>query len=165
MQLEDLQETIGRLNQHIHDIAWELRPLILDDLGLKDALSVLIEKIAEYAGIRTNLNGFDMGEFKLSKFAEVEIYRIVQEALANIMKHAKAKNVEIVFEKHKNTLVISVKDDGSGFDISAIKSDMKKKCLGLLGIQERLILLSGALSIITSPGNGTILRISLPVPS
>lgn len=165
VQLEDLQETIGRLNKHVHDIAWELRPLILDDLGLKDALSVLLEKIAENINIKTNLPEMDLCELKLSKFAEVEIYRIVQEALANIVKHAEAKNVELTFLTQNKSLTVNITDDGCGFDISTIKSDLKRKCLGLLGMQERLMLLSGALSIITSPGNGTILRISIPVVS
>lgn len=165
VQLEDLQATIGRLNQYVHDIAWELRPLILDDLGLNDALSVLLEKIAKHINIKTNLQDMDLSRLKLSKFAEVEVYRIVQEALANIVKHAKAKNVEITLLTQKKSLVLSIKDDGCGFDISAINCDMKRKCLGLLGIQERSILLSGALTIITSPGNGTILKICLPVVS
>ena len=165
VQLEDLQATIGRLNQHVHDIAWELRPLILDDLGLKDALSVLFEKTAQHTNLKTNLPDMNLGKLKLSKFAEVEIYRIVQEALANIVKHAEAKNVDITFLTQNKSLIVSVKDDGCGFDILAIKNDMSSKCLGLIGIQERLSLLSGTLSIITSPGNGTLIRISLPVIS
>jgi len=126
---------------------------------------VLLEKLAKHINIKTNLQDMDLSKLKLSKFAEVEVYRIVQEALANIVKHAKAKNVEITLLTQKKSLVLSIKDDGCGFDISAINCDMKRKCLGLLGIQERSILLSGALSILTSPGNGTILKISLPVVS
>lgn len=162
-QFEELQTIIGRLNQQIHDIAWELRPLILDDLGLKDALLVLLEKLSGCASIKTNLQSIELSKLKLSKFAEIELYRVIQEAITNIIKHAKAKNVEVMIVELENTILINVIDDGCGFDISQLNDDSKKKCFGLLGIQERVALLSGALNIITSSGNGTSLKISLPV--
>lgn len=161
--LENLQIAIVRLDQHIHDIASELRPLILDDLGLKEALLGLLEKLSASVSVKTNLQAIEIGSFKLSKFAETELYRIIQEAVTNIIKHARAKNVMVKVLKLEKALIINVEDDGCGFDISALNDGSKKKCFGILGIQERVALLSGELNIITSLGNGTTLKISLPV--
>lgn len=163
-QLEQLQVIVNQLNQQVHDIAWELRPLILDDLGLQVALLTLFEKWSLSTGIKVNFQCSGLAEQRLPEMVETGVYRIIQEALTNVSKHAMARNVVVTLVHFKDRLMVNITDDGRGFDASLAESGRKgSKCLGLLGIQERVDLFYGTLDIVSAPDNGTALRLSIPL--
>jgi two-component system, NarL family, sensor histidine kinase UhpB len=100
---------------------------------------------------------------RLPKAVEIALYRIVQEALTNITKHAQAKRVSIQVFRADHALCCSVQDDGAGFDVRAVRSNPAQRGLGLIGIQERANSIGGTVSIESSPGRGTKILIRLPM--
>ena len=165
-QLEQLQMIVRQLSEQVHDIAWELRPLILDDLGLQAALQSLFEKWSVNTNINVNFQCRGLGKHALPGSVETGLYRITQEALTNISKHAEASNVLITLTGIEEQLVMMIADDGRGFDLSTVKSEIKNnKCFGVLGMRERVELFSGTFDIVSAPNNGTAVRISIPIYS
>lgn len=164
--LEQLQLIIGQLNQQVHNIAWELRPSILDDLGLKEALLHLVDKWSANTNIIIDFRWSKLNESTLTQLIKTEVYRIVQESLINIIKHAKANKAVIAITRLNSCLTMHVSDNGCGFNnalIDSYHSESEKKSFGLIGIIERVKLLSGTFDIISSPESGTILNINIPL--
>jgi PAS domain S-box-containing protein len=140
-------------------IAADLRPLMLDDLGLVPSLEWLVENFSQRTGIACTLSvGED--ELALPKAHASAIFRIVQESLTNIAKHAEASHAEIALERDEDELVVRVADDGVGFSPQAPR---KPGSLGLFGLRERASLMGGEASIISAPGEGTSIIVRLPV--
>lgn len=162
--LRDLTEDIGR---DLHRVASDLRPAALDDLGLAKALQTYARDwSARYAiGIDVQFLGYYE---RLSVEIETILYRIVQEALTNVLKHASASSVSVLVEQKTEVLRVIVEDDGRGFSESPPeeRADMEedgRPRLGLSGIRERLALVGGRLMIESSPDAGTTLYISVPI--
>jgi signal transduction histidine kinase len=159
-----LQELTEQLMEKTHDLAWELRPASLDDLGLQTALSNYVEKWSERTGILTDFHGQGLAKQRLPSPIETAVYRIVQEALNNILKHAGASRVSVILELRSNQLRVIVEDNGQGFDSSAVRFGFGEgHGLGLLGIQERVALIGGNLNIESGAGVGTTLVTRIPV--
>lgn len=158
-QIETLLNDIeGRLRRLSH----ELRPTILDDLGLGPALEFLAEGIAGRTPTVIAVEGSTEG--RLNPVVETAVYRIVQEALTNVARHAQAARASIRLRRRHNSLVCSVRDDGVGFDTGLLERQGRgPRGLGLLGVRERLDALGGSLQITSSPGKGTELRVTLPL--
>lgn len=162
-----LQSLANEIGRDIHQVAADLRPTALDDLGLYDALRALG---AEWS-MRFHI-GFDLqilGESKrLSPEVEIAIYRVIQEALTNVLKHAKARNVSLLLDQRPGELRVIVEDDGIGFEPprpgSGVGVDSPVR-LGLSGMRERLSLIAGTVAIESEPGTGTTLFISVPLTS
>ncbi len=164
--LEQLQVIVGQLNQQVHNIAWELRPSILDDLGLKEALLHLVDKWSSSTNMSINFRWSKLNESKMTKFVKTEIYRIVQESLVNIVKHANADEVLIDLTVQNNSLIIHISDNGCGFNRvfgEDSRSEGERKRFGLVGMLERVKLLSGTFDVSSSPQVGTILNIDIPL--
>jgi signal transduction histidine kinase len=168
-QVRKLQALTSEIGQDLHRTAADLRPTALDDLGLVRALEALASDWADRFGILVDvhMNGSDL---RLSQEVETAIYRIVQEALTNVMKHSQAKNVSIVVDHKPTRLRLVVEDDGIGFDPdAAIAPDGENDSgpfrprLGLSGIRERLALINGSLAVESTPGAGTTLFIQVPL--
>lgn len=159
---DQLGTIIGELEQQIHDIAWELRPLVLEDLGLNEALLSLVDRWSSTTSIKINFQYSILSEFELPKLVEGEIFRIVQEALTNIIKHAGASQVNIVLSSMEGSLLLQIIDDGCGI-AQSFDCKSKNNSFGLTGIAERLELLSGSLKISSLPGRGTKLEANIPV--
>jgi PAS domain S-box-containing protein len=140
-------------------IAADLRPLMLDDLGLVPSLEWLVENFSQRTGIACALSVGEQ-ELALPKAHASAIFRIVQESLTNIAKHAEASHAEIVLERDHDELVVRVADDGVGFSLHAPR---KPGSLGLFGLRERASLMGGEASIISAPGEGTRIVVRLPV--
>lgn len=159
--LQGLANDIGR---DIHQVASDLRPTALDDLGLHDALRALGTEWS--LRFHINLDLQFLGETKRpSPDIEIAVYRAIQEALTNILKHAKAQNVSLLLDQRPTELRIIVEDDGVGFDpngASAAGHDATIK-LGLSGMRERLSLISGTMTIESEPGTGTTIFITVPL--
>ncbi|QIL75157.1 ATP-binding protein [Hymenobacter sp. HDW8] len=140
-------------------ISFELTPGILQDFGLKSALEELVKRIP-HAGLHVHL--YMQGDFDgLPQQLEVSVYRIVQELLNNIIKHAKAREAFVHVVQEDGHVIISVEDDGQGFDPAQAKAEYSG--IGLTSIRNRVDLLAGTLSIDSRPGRGTIVSIELRI--
>ena len=146
----------GQLRQLSH----ELRPTILDDWGLLPALKFLAEGVTARTGLFIKVEGESAPS--LSPLLATTLYRIVQEALTNVTRHAKATQVKVTIQHELQTLRCSIKDNGVGFDVSSLSARTGERGLGLIGIQERLNSLGGSPSLVSTPGQGTELVITIP---
>ncbi|MGV7030582.1 sensor histidine kinase [Methylobacterium symbioticum] len=163
-----LQTLAGEIGRDIHRAAVDLRPTALDDLGLREALATLLSTWSRRHGIRADLE-FVGEAARVPAPIETAAYRIVQEALTNVLKHARASTVSVSVEHRADEMRVVVEDDGVGFDAEAVPGpptddSPAKPQLGLSGIRERLSLLNGTLALETSPGVGTTLFVDIPVP-
>ena len=167
-QVQWLQALAGEIGRDIHRAAVDLRPTALDDLGLQEALATQLREWGQRHGVRADLE--ILGEpVRLPPSAESAVYRIVQEALTNVLKHARADTVSVSVEHRAGEVRVIVEDDGVGFDPEAVSQSPEDRApakprLGLSGIRERLSLLGGGLTLESSPGVGTTLFIAIPVP-
>jgi signal transduction histidine kinase len=159
--VQNIRNQLDRIEDQLRRLSHELRPTILDDLGLQPALDFLAQGASTRAGIPVTVEGSTDG--RLSPVVETAIYRIVQEALANASKHAQATSIRIQLHREADTIRCTVQDDGVGFDVAAVFARRGKPGLGLLGIRERLYALGGKLSIKSAPGWGTELLITIPI--
>jgi PAS domain S-box-containing protein len=140
-------------------IASDLRPLMLDDLGLVPALEWLVQNMRHRAGLACELT-LDDPAITLPPAQSTAVFRIVQEALTNVAKHARASRAEVSLRKIGDSLEVSVRDDGVGF---AVDEPRKPESFGLLGLRERISLLRGTASIASAPGSGTAIVVTLPL--
>jgi signal transduction histidine kinase len=151
--------------QELQRLIADLRPSHLDDLGLSAALRWYAGKVQERTDMKIRID-IEGDEIPISSELKIAIFRIVQEALNNITKHAQAKVVYINLEYQPKYVVISVRDDGVGFDLDMVRmSRARRPSLGLAGMQERAALVGGEVSIQSSPGQGTLIEAKLPLQS
>ena len=163
-RLRHLQDLTNQLAHKVHSIATDLRPTALDDLGLNSALSNYVDDWSEQTKIATGFHSSGLVKRRLPPHLETTIYRIVQEALTNILKHAQAQNVSIIVEYRKKSLMTIIEDDGRGFDVEAmLNTPAKERRLGLLGMQERIALVGGSLQIESTPSLGTTIYVRIPI--
>ena len=162
--IQRLQSVANRMADDMHNLVRELRPTALDDLGLHTALSNYIDEWSHRANVVIDLHSNGFLNDRLGSQLESAIYRIVQEAVNNVMKHAKAQNVSVILEKRGNRVLIIVEDDGIGFDAEALmKTPARNRGFGLLGMQERVMLVGGSLNIESTPGVGTTVLVHIPI--
>lgn len=143
----------------VRRIASDLRPRTLDDLGLTAALEWQAQEFESRTGIRCALV-LPGEELTLDAERSTAIFRIFQESLTNVVRHSRATRVEAHLEKQQNELIFLVRDDGVGFDIAQTRT---RKSLGLVGMQERALLLNGELTIESVPGSGTTVKFQIPL--
>ena len=156
----ELRDIVVQALQDVRSLAVELRPTALDDFGLVPALERLAETFGERSGIATVVEPH-LGAERLPAEAETALYRLVQEALTNVVKHAEASQVSIVLTRRDGGVTALIEDDGHGFDVDQVDS----AALGLVGMRERLALLGGTLAIESPPGEGTTIAAYLPLSS
>jgi two-component system, NarL family, sensor histidine kinase UhpB len=157
--LQEIKSMIEQVEGQLRRLSHELRPTILDDLGLLPAIEFLAQGVANRTGISIRVEGSTKG--RLPAAIETTMYRIVQEALTNITKHAQAKHVRIRLWRD-GRIHCSVRDDGIGFDIGEVHRSVG--CgLGLMGMRERLEVLAGTLLMTSRPGQGTDLQVTIPL--
>jgi signal transduction histidine kinase len=160
-QVARIKELLNQVEKHLRRYSHELRPTILDDLGWIPAIRFLAEGISKRANLPIFIDATDSG--RLPATIETTLYRIVQEALTNAVKHAKANNVRIRTWRENLVLCCSIQDDGGGFDSSRTRAAPGRKGLGLIAMQERVSAIGGTLQIESRPGRGTVLSIRLPL--
>ncbi len=162
--LRRLQDLMNQVGKEVHRIAMELRPTALDDLGLPTALRNYVEEWSERSGIATDLRAPDGEAERLPAHVETAVYRIVQEALTNVLRHARASRVSVIVERRADHLLAIVEDNGTGFDVDAAPAPARGPGnLGLLGMRERAALAGGTLEIESSPGKGTTVFARVPL--
>ena len=145
--------------QDVRRLAVELRPTALDDFGLSTAVERLAHTFGENTGLRVDLED-QLGAERLPPEVETALYRIVQEALSNIVKHAGASHVSILLRRKQRSVAAVVEDDGRGFDTSGLGDGV----LGLVGMRERVGLVGGRLRIESAEGSGTTIAVEVPLP-
>jgi signal transduction histidine kinase len=155
---EQLRELVVATLQDVRRLAVELRPKALDDFGLVPALERLVNTFSETTGIAVDLEA-SLGDERLPSEVETMLYRIVQEALTNVVKHARARRVSIILIRRERKVTALVEDDGEGFD-QAVASEGG---LGLVGMRERVALVDGRLMVESSAGSGTTLAVEVPL--
>jgi signal transduction histidine kinase len=153
----DVRALVVQALQDVRALAVELRPSALDDFGLGPAVERLAQTFGERSGIRTTVETH-LGE-RLPPELETTLYRVVQEALSNVVKHAAARHVSIVLAQRGSSVAATIDDDGAGFDEAEVRPD----ALGLTGMRERLALVGGTLEIESTPGRGTTVAAQVPV--
>ena len=153
-----IRDLVGSALGDIRRLTVELRPPALDDFGLAAALERLVAVVAERSGLEVHVNvGVPVGT--LPPEHETAIYRIVQEALTNVVKHASAKSISIVVMTSDGMVRTVIEDDGAGFALGAVREE----ALGLVGMRERAQLLGGRFEVVASPGAGTTLVAEFPL--
>jgi signal transduction histidine kinase len=162
-RLEEFQELIDSILQGVRRFSRDLRPSVLDDLGLLPALEWLTANLMEEDGIETELKVYG-DRRRLPPEAELALFRIVQEALSNVRRHSQASRVVTVVEFGEGRVRITVKDNGQGVELPGATSDLASTGkLGLIGMHERARLLDGTLTVRSEPGKGTTVTVDAPV--
>lgn len=161
-QVETLQAIAAQLDADVDFLAWEMRPTALDDLGLETALSSYVANWSQHIGVQVQLHTNGMENERLTPEIETTLYRIAQEALNNIAKHAAAKSVAVVLERRANQVSLIIEDDGNGFDTA--QTFAAHESLGLIGMRERAALIGGTIEFESQPGEGTTVVARVVVP-
>ncbi len=162
-QLTESLGAVERVLEQVRDIALNLRPSMLDDLGLGAALQWFAKRQAASAGLKCELK-LESFDRRLDPLIETECFRIAQEALTNIGRHAKARHVTIELQKDDSQIHLCVRDDGAGFDVASIREKATLGAsLGLLSMEERASLVGGKLDIKSVPGHGTEVHAWFPL--
>jgi len=155
------QRLVEKSVEVVHQFARELRPAVLDDLGLIPALHSFMKSFTARTGVRTHLTAFAEVE-KLDIARRTVLYRVAQEALTNVARHAKASRAEVSIQKLDGAARMEIKDDGKSFQVERILHDNGNKRLGLLGMRERVEMVGGAFAVESAPGQGTTVRVEMP---
>ena len=159
-RLVELKCMVDQVLEEIHRLAIGLRPASLDFLGLGDALNQLVKGTGERYGLSVHFKTINFPiEQRLETIVESNVYRIVQEALTNAVRHARPKNIDVIIERRDNKLIVIIEDDGISFDTS---QSPNKGRLGLVGMQERAQMMSGSLQIESIKGHGTTIVLEIP---
>jgi anti-sigma regulatory factor (Ser/Thr protein kinase) len=166
---EGLEQNIARTQQLVqrsvdivHRFARELRPTVLDDLGLVPALHTFMKGFREETGIRVSLSAFAAVE-QASGDKRTVLYRVAQEALTNVARHAQASHAEVKIQKLDGAISMKIKDDGKGFQTKRVMHAKLGRRLGLLGMSERLEMVGGSFTVTSAPGKGTTVLAQVPL--
>lgn len=151
---------LDQVREQLRRLSHELRPLILDQLGVVPAMRFLGDGVSKRSGLAVVVEGSTEG--RLAHAIETALYRVVQEALNNVVKHARATRVDVQVWVEEGMVYCTVGDDGIGFELPGTR-EYTSTGLGLIGIQERVGSLQGSVKFISAPGQGTELRVSIPL--
>ncbi|HXN24881.1 MAG TPA: ATP-binding protein [Candidatus Dormibacteraeota bacterium] len=160
-RLLEIMDIFDQVEEQLRRLSHELRPTILDDLGLVPALRFLADGVAKRSKILIKVESSLAGRPPTS--IETAVYRIIQEALNNVTKHSQAKNVTIQLNRDGRNLHCAIRDDGQGFDVPAVLARKGQKGLGLIGIRERLNAVGGTLQLQSERSYGTELLVTIPM--
>lgn len=161
--IADAQSVATRLLENLRKIIWDLRPSILDDLGLYSAIRWYARTNLEKGGMKVDFTASEV--MRLPSHLETMLFRIAQEAISNVLRHADASKVSIRLWTAEEQIWLEIKDDGRGFDMEkTAEAAVDRKQLGLLGIEERVSLVGGAVKVESAQGSGTCLQLHIPLP-
>ena len=154
------------LAREVHHLAWDLRPVVLDNAGLHTVLSNYLSQWSTRFNVEVDFHSNGLAEQQLPSEIEMAIYRIVQETLTNVLKHAKAQRVSVIIECQQNLVQVIMEDDGQGFDTERVmRGPNSQGGLGLVGIRERAALVAGTIEIESTLGVGTTIFLRIPISS
>jgi signal transduction histidine kinase len=147
---------LNELGEHLRLVARELRPMLLHDLGLEDSVRSLAAGMSTTTRITTR---FPTPIPRLNEDVEVAVYRIVQEAITNVLRHANAREVTVSLAASEGVLQVEIRDDGCGFEVKA----RQRESLGLVSMEERALAIGGKLHVVSAPGRGTSVVLTCPL--
>ena len=151
------------LTEQIYELILDLRPSALDDLGLVPALRACAERTLNGAETTVTIDAHGLQQ-RLPPVEETTLYRVLQEALTNVARHAEADHVQITLSQQNGYAHANVEDDGQGFDYEELQLDgTSRQGLGLMGMRERIVICNGSLAIHSEPGAGTRIAVRIPV--
>ncbi len=163
-ELAEFKNSVRNALEETRQLIFDLRPMTLDDLGLVPTLRKFIKEYGDRYGLATRFNVVGQ-ERRLPGNTEGVLFRIIQEALTNVHKHARAKMAEVTMNLQPSRVSVTVKDDGQGFDVARTEANLhKNKNLGLLSMRERAELEKGTLEIRSQPGRGTEVKVEIALP-
>lgn len=157
-EFKSLQDIVKQLDSDVDFLAWQLRPVVLDDLGLSAALANYVTQWSQHFEIPAEFHSGNLQNIRLNGEIETNLYRIVQEALNNCAKHAKCKTANVLLEKRGQDLVLIIEDDGDGFD-----QQKKNNGHGFIGMRERAALIKGTIEVESTHGDGTTIFVRVPL--
>jgi signal transduction histidine kinase len=158
-KLGETERLAESLDSDVSFLVWELRPTALDDLGLKAAVHNYVRKWSDQYEIAAAFHGDTFDDTVFPAGAATNLYRIVQEALTNVSKHARANKATVVIKRRDNEIILIVEDNGRGVELST----QKRTGLGLKGMRERADLIGGRMEIESAPGKGTTIYVTIPL--
>lgn len=162
-EVEDIQVIAERVDEDLDFLEWELRPASLDEFGLAFALANFVQEWSKHFNIPAEFHTTGFDTERLPAEVEINLYRIAQEAMNNISKHAKARAVDVLLERRNSHVTLIIEDDGRGFDPEVIDSKADVKKSGLLNMRERASFVGGTVDIESHPGHGTTVFVRTPV--
>ena len=155
------QHMVEESVEKVHQFARKLRPALLDDLGLIPALHAFMKSFTKRTGVRTSLTAIAAVE-RLDTAKRTVLFRVAQEALTNVARHAQASRVEVINQKLPEGIGMRIKDDGKSFQVDRVLHGKGGKHLGLLGMRERLEMVGGSFDVESAPGKGTTIIAQIP---
>ncbi len=163
-RVERLQQIGEALDSEVSFLAWELRPSALDEHGLVEAVGAFVHEWSRHYEVPAEFHAAGLAKTRLENETETHLYRIAQEALTNIIKHAEATMVTVVLERRDDEVVLIVEDNGKGFDGSELRSSPDAEGgYGMVGMKERAYLAGGEFEVESAPGSGTTIYVRVPV--
>ena len=163
-QAARMRNIAEELDRSIDFLTWDLRPAALDHLGLAAALAELVNGWSGRFGIAAEFGASWPERCRLEPEAEANLYRLTQEALHNIVKHAAAQHVSVLLERRVDQAVLIIEDDGRGFVVNHASTEPLRGGFGLVSMRERATLVGGELHIESAPGRGTSIYVRIPMP-
>jgi signal transduction histidine kinase len=160
-KIADTQSLLQQTMQSVHHFARELRPAMLDELGLLPALRSQLRAFAERTGLQVHFCASPMAE-RLDGDQKTVVFRVAQESLTNVAKHARASRVQVTIRRLRGAIRMDIRDNGKSFRVHVPSSASRRKRLGLLGMQERVRLVNGKFAVLPKPGKGTTVRVEIP---
>ena len=161
-KITDTQRMVEKSVNIVHRFARELRPTVLDDLGLIPALHTFVKSLAKRTRLHIRMKIFAAVE-ELDNVKRTVLYRVAQEALTNVARHAQARRVEVSIENHSGAACMKIKDDGKSFQLERVLHAKRNHRLGLLGMRERVEMVGGSFGIESAPGRGTTVWADIPL--
>lgn len=162
-QIKQTQALAKQIDVDLDFLAWELRPASLEELGLMAAMEGFVQDWSKHFDIQADFHSSGLAGIRLTSDIEINLYRIAQESLNNIYKHAEASQVEILLEYRDKSIVLIIEDNGKGFNLNE-KIDLEEG-MGLISMRERAALINGALEIESTPDEGTTIFVRIPIQS
>ena len=160
-KITETQKLVEHSVDIVHRFTLDLRPTVLDDLGLIPALKSYLQDFMERSGIRASLTAFE-GTEDMDTEVRTVLYRVAQEALNNVEQHSKATNATISIRKYKGVTRMEIHDDGEGFEVDSHASSLNSHRLGLLGMEERVKMIGGEFHVLSELGKETTIRVDVP---
>jgi signal transduction histidine kinase len=160
-KISSTQRMVEKSVDIVHRFARELRPTVLDDLGLIPALHSFVKTFSKRSRVHVRLTVYAAVE-QLNNVQRTVVYRVAQEALTNVARHANASRVDVSIQKLPRAVGVTIKDNGKSFHVERVLHAKKNKRLGLLGMRERVEMVGGNLRVESAPGKGTTVRAEIP---
>lgn len=163
-KITNTQRLVEKSVATVHRFARELRPALLDDLGLVPALMAFMKEFGKRTGIQIRFTSLAAGKIEqLNNIKRTVLYRVAQEALTNVTKHAKASQAKVSIQVVADAICMTVGDNGRSFDVNHAFCVKRRRGLGILGMRERVEMVGGIFSIESTPGKGTTVRVQIPL--